>query len=50
MLRAVAGWALIAFLAYYLITDPIGAAGFIHSLLGGLQSAGNKLSMFANHL
>ena len=50
MLTKVAGWALIAFLAYYLLSDPDGAAGFAQSVLHGLQHAGNSLSQFANHL
>jgi hypothetical protein len=50
MLRGLLGWALVVFAVYYLVTDPDGAAGFVHACLGGLQHAGNSLSKFANNL
>jgi len=50
VITKIAGWALVAFAIYYLATDPDGAAGFVESVLHGLQHAGNSLSQFANHL
>jgi hypothetical protein len=43
-------WALVAFAAYYLFTDPAGAAGFVHGALNGLRSAASSLSHFASSL
>ena len=50
MLTSIIGWALVAFAVYFLLTDPAGAAGVVHSGLDGLQHAGNQLSQFASHL
>lgn len=44
------GWALVAFAAYFLLTNPDGAAGFVHGLLDGLRQAANALSSFATRL
>jgi hypothetical protein len=49
MLTKIAGWALIAFAAYYLATDPAGAAGAVLGILHGLRSAASSLSQFASH-
>lgn len=50
MIRKLAGWAVVAFIAFYLFSDPIGAAHTVQGLLGDLQGAGNSLATFANHL
>jgi len=50
MLPRIIGWALVAFAVYYLVTNPDGAAGFVHSILNGLRDAGDSLSRFINHL
>ena len=50
MLTKIAGWALIAFAAYYLVTDPAGAAGAVLGVLHGLRSAASSLSAFARDL
>ena len=50
MLPRIIGWALVAFVVYYLVTNPDGAAGFVHSILDGLRHAGDSLSEFFNHL
>ena len=49
MLTRIAGWALVAFLAYYLLTNPDGAAGVVQGILHGLGSAASSLSQFASH-
>ena len=49
MITRIAGWALVAFLAYYLLTNPDGAAGVVLGILGGLQHAAAALSQFASH-
>jgi hypothetical protein len=43
-------WALIAFVIFYLLNSPNGAAHVVHNALGGLVSAGNSLSRFVNAL
>lgn len=43
-------WALIAFVIFYLLTSPQGAAHVVHSALDSLTSAGNSLSRFVNAL
>jgi len=50
MLTRIIGWLLIAFVVYYLLTNPDGAAGFAHSVLDGLRHAANSLSEFVSHL
>lgn len=43
-------WALIAFVIFYLLNSPTGAAHVVHNALGSLASAGNSLSRFVNAL
>jgi hypothetical protein len=50
MLTKLAGWALVAFAAWYLLTDPAGATGVVLGILHGLRSAASSLSSFASHL
>ncbi|HUB39882.1 MAG TPA: hypothetical protein VMA72_13595 [Streptosporangiaceae bacterium] len=50
MLNRIIGWALLAFVIYYLVTSPDGAAGFVHSALDGLRHAGDSLAKFVNQL
>jgi hypothetical protein len=49
-LNRLIGWALLAFVVYYLFTSPEGAAGFIHSSLDVLRNAGDSLARFVNKL
>jgi hypothetical protein len=44
------GWAAIAFVLFYLITQPGGAATVVHSAIHGLGVAANSLSSFVTHL
>jgi hypothetical protein len=50
MLTKIIGWVLVAFVAYYLLTNPDGAARLIHVLLGWLEQAGKSLSSFLSDL
>jgi len=50
MLTRLAGWLLVAFAGWYLLTNPAGAAGVVLGILGGLQHAASSLSQFASHL
>ena len=50
MLPRIITWALVVFAVYYLVTNPDGAAGFVHSALDGLRHAGDSLSRFVSKL
>jgi hypothetical protein len=43
-------WALGAFVIFYLLKSPAGAATVVHNALGTLSSAGDSLSRFVNAL
>jgi hypothetical protein len=43
-------WALGAFVIFYLLRSPAGAADVVHNALGTLSSAGDSLSRFVNAL
>ena len=49
MITKIAGWAAVGFAAWYLLTNPDGAAGVVLGILHGLQAAASSLSRFANH-
>ncbi|WP_344968123.1 hypothetical protein [Salinactinospora qingdaonensis] len=42
--------ALVAFVAFYLLTQPESAAGVIDAGMGGIMSAADSLSRFVNAL
>lgn len=44
------GYALIAFVAFYLLTQPESAAGVIRGALGGLVGGAESMSRFVNAL
>jgi hypothetical protein len=44
------GYALIFFVAFYLLTQPESAAGVIQSALGGLMGGAESMSRFVNAL
>jgi len=48
--RKVVGWGTVIFLAWFLITNPTGAAHAMTNLLGALKNAGNSLSTFITSL
>ena len=43
-------WIAIAFVVFYLLKDPNGAAGTVNNLFGKLGDAGDSLGQFVNHL
>jgi hypothetical protein len=43
-------WALGAFVVFYLLNSPGGAARVVHNAASGLASAGDSLSSFVNAL
>jgi hypothetical protein len=49
-MKKYATWALTAFVIFYLLKSPTGAAHVVHNALGSLTSAGNSLSRFVNSL
>ncbi len=50
MLKKIITWAIVIFLAFYLITQPAGAANAVDGLLNLLRDAGNSLATFVNSL
>jgi hypothetical protein len=50
MMRKIITWAIVIFIAFYLLTQPHGAANAIHGLLTLLKNAGNSLATFVNSL
>jgi hypothetical protein len=49
-IKKVVGWAIVVFLAWYLVTQPTGAGHAVHNLLSLLQQAGSSLATFLNSL
>jgi hypothetical protein len=43
-------WALVIFIAYYLFTEPAGAANFMQGVFSLLRTAGSSLATFLNSL
>jgi hypothetical protein len=50
VLKKILTWAGIAFVIYYLVTSPQGAANVVTGALDWLKSAGNALGAFLNHI
>jgi hypothetical protein len=50
MLKKVLTWAGIAFVIYYLATNPSGAASVVDGALKWLKEAGNSLAQFLNNI
>jgi hypothetical protein len=50
MLKKILTWAGIAFVVYYLVTNPSGAAHVVDGALDWLKSAGNSLGAFLNRI
>jgi hypothetical protein len=50
VLKKVITWGIVIFIVYYLVSDPAGASGAVHSALSSLKSAGNSLAKFVSSL
>jgi hypothetical protein len=50
MVKKVLTWGGIAFLVYYLVTSPQGAAHVVTGALDWLKNAGNSLGSFLNNI
>jgi hypothetical protein len=48
--KKIVTWAIVVFLAYYLLTKPTGAANAMHNLLNLLKQAGSSLATFLSSL
>ena len=48
--RRIAGYALLAFLLYMLVTNPTGAAGTVRTVLAGSSHVATALGAFVNAL
>ncbi len=49
-IKKVVQWAVVVFLAYYLVTQPHGAANAMHGVFNLLKTAGSSLATFLNSL
>jgi hypothetical protein len=49
-LRRILGWAVVIFIAFYIFTQPAGAADAVHGIFHLLAEAGNSLAAFVNSL
>jgi hypothetical protein len=49
-IKKIVTWAIVVFLAYYLVTKPTGAANAMQHLFGLLKTAGASLATFLNNL
>ena len=49
-MKKYAKWGAIAFVLWYVLNRPAGAATMIHGALGGLSDAAGSLSQFVNQL
>ena len=48
--KKIIGWAVVVFIAYYLLTKPTGAAHAVHNLFNLLKTAGGSIATFLNSL
>lgn len=48
--KKIVGWVIVAFVVFYLLTNPDGAAHFGQHVLNGLRSAGQSLAKFVSSL
>ena len=49
-IKKIVGWAIVIFLAYFLITKPHAAASDTHGLFSWLDDVGHSLTVFFNSL
>jgi hypothetical protein len=49
-LRKIITWAIALFIIFYIVTQPDGAADFVHHAYNGLHDAGNSMARFVNSL
>ena len=50
MLKKLMTWAFIAFLVYYVVTQPSGAGHLAHQAFSGLHSAANSMATLVSSL
>ena len=49
-LKQILGWAAVAFLAFYLLTQPAAAGHVVHGIIDSLRAAGNSVATFFNSI
>lgn len=50
MLKKVITWGIVIFVIYYMVSNPHGAGGVVHSALNGMKGLGNSISGFVASL
>ena len=49
-IKKIVQWAVVIFLAWYLITQPAAAGAFVHNILNLLKQAGTSVATFLNSI
>ncbi len=49
-IKKIAGWAVVVFIAWYLVTKPAAAGHAVHNLFNLLKQAGSSIATFLNSL
>jgi hypothetical protein len=49
-IKKIVQWAVVIFLAWYLITQPAAAGAFVHNILNLLKQAGTSIATFLNSI
>jgi hypothetical protein len=49
-LKQVITWAIVLFIAFYLVTQPVAAGHVVSNILNGLKSAGSSIATFLNSI
>lgn len=49
-LKQILGWAVVAFIAVWLVSNPDSAGHLVHTTLGGVKATGNDLANWFNSI
>jgi hypothetical protein len=49
-LKPIITWAIVLFIAFYLVTQPAAAGHAVSAILNGLKSVGNSIATFLNSI
>jgi hypothetical protein len=49
-LEPIITWAVVLFIAFYLVTQPAAAGHAVHNILDGIKSAFNSVATFLNSI
>lgn len=49
-LKPILTWAIVLFIAFYLVTQPTAAGHVVHSIIDGIKTAFNSVATFLNSI